>query len=77
MGSIMSAISDDIDEYEALCEKYNEKIRYSVGGPDCYGEHARLLKERQRREWENERATREAARIAALPLQDDVPFIRQ
>jgi hypothetical protein len=50
MGSIMSAISDDIDEYVRLCEKYNEKVQYSSGSADCYGEHARKLKERNRSE---------------------------
>lgn len=54
MGSIMSAIRDDIDE--SLCEKYGEKIRYSptaqgVQLPDCYGEHAGSLKYRARVEY--------------------------
>lgn len=51
MGSIVSAVADDEDEYEALCKKYGEQVRYSLGHPNCYGEHARQLKERQRNEW--------------------------
>lgn len=47
MGSIMSAISDDIDTYEGLCQQYGEKVQYTHGGPDCYGSHAADLKKRQ------------------------------
>lgn len=39
MGSIMSAISDDIEEYEALCKRYGEEVQYKHSGPDCYGKH--------------------------------------
>lgn len=46
MGSIMSAIRDDIEEYEALCERYGERPQYSYGSADCYGEHAKELKKR-------------------------------
>ncbi len=56
MGSIMSAIRDDIEEYEALCEKYGEKVSYKptaqgVQLPDCYGDHAAQLKFRSRVEY--------------------------
>jgi hypothetical protein len=56
MGSIMSAIRDDIDEYEALCEKYGEEVQRkpTVQGimlPDAYGEHADALKFRSRVEY--------------------------
>lgn len=53
MGSIISAIHDDINEYVALCEHFGEKIQYSPDHygrqlEDCYGAHATELKERQR-----------------------------
>lgn len=56
MGSIMSAIRDDIEEYEALCAKYGEKVHHKptaqgVPLPDCYGEHAAQLKFRSRVEY--------------------------
>jgi hypothetical protein len=45
--------------YEALGEKYGEKVeyKYGVGGssPDCYGEHAGRLKFRARVEYAMER----------------------
>ena len=52
MGSIMSAIRDDIEEYEALCSKYGEGIQYSPSGSAaCYSDHAARLKFRSRVEW--------------------------
>lgn len=59
MGSVISAINDDMDEYEHLCEKYGEKVQYWTGGPHCYGEHALGLKKRLREEQriEHERRT--------------------
>jgi hypothetical protein len=56
MGSIMSAIRDDIEEYEALCAKYGEKVRtkptaQGVQLPDCYGKHAAEMKFRARVEF--------------------------
>lgn len=55
MGSILSAIRDDMDRYEYLCEKYGEEPQYtkdSRGIPllACYGEHAAELEERARAE---------------------------
>jgi predicted HicB family RNase H-like nuclease len=44
MGSIMSAISDDIDTYEHLCGRYGEKVQYSHGSANPYGEHCEELK---------------------------------
>lgn len=62
MGSITSAVSDDIDEYEALCRRYGEEVRYAsaAGGstPDCYGSHAEELKRRRAAELEASRASR-------------------
>ena len=57
MGSIISAIHDDMEDYERLCEKYGEKPRvkpdaYGNRLLDCYGAHATELKRRQRLEWE-------------------------
>ncbi|MES3004592.1 MAG: hypothetical protein V4690_00595 [Patescibacteria group bacterium] len=47
----MSAISDDIREYEFLCGKYNEKVVYSDDrSPDCYGSHAKKLITRARQD---------------------------
>jgi len=56
MGSIMSAIRDDIEEYEALCAKYGEKVHYKptaqgVQLPDCYGAHADAMKFRRNVEY--------------------------
>jgi hypothetical protein len=42
----MSAIHDDIKEYEALCKKYGESVQYKAGSPDCYGAHAADLEKR-------------------------------
>jgi len=54
MGSIISAINDDINHYYYLCEKYNEKPQMiEIKGwpePDCYGKHATELKDRLRDE---------------------------
>lgn len=50
MGSIMSAIRDDINEYLRLCKLYNEEARYTFSGPDCYGKHAKELEERRKKE---------------------------
>jgi hypothetical protein len=50
MGSIISKISEDIDQYVWLCEYYDEKPEYSHGSESCYGEHAKKLKARFQRE---------------------------
>ncbi len=60
MGSIISAIHDDMEDYERLCERYGEKphVKPDVRGIpllDCYGAHASKLKERERLEWETDR----------------------
>lgn len=60
MGSIISAINDDIKEYEYLCKKFNEKPQSSPDAYgnmllDCYGKHAMELKERNRLEWLNKK----------------------
>ncbi len=56
MGSIISAIYDDINEYESLCRKYGEEVRtsfdrYGIATPDCYSEHADELRKRRNEEW--------------------------
>lgn len=43
MGSILSAVSDDMDAYDALCQHYQEKA------VDCYTDHTKLL-----RKWRDE-----------------------
>lgn len=55
MSNIISAIYDDIDEYEALCKKYNEKPVVDKTGINPYCEHARQLKTKQHKEWEEQR----------------------
>lgn len=50
MSDICSAIHDDIKEYVRLCAKYNENVVWSHGSEDCYGSHAKLLKEREKQE---------------------------
>jgi hypothetical protein len=51
MGSINSAIDNDMDDYLYLCKKFNEKPQYSLDAYgnnllDCYGKHATDLKKR-------------------------------
>ena len=51
MGSLLSAVADDIAEYEWLCMKYDEEIQltqdvYGNWSPDCYSTHAAELKHR-------------------------------
>lgn len=49
MTDIISAIGADIREYEELCAAYCEPIQMLEDGyPDCYGEHAKELKDRRR-----------------------------
>lgn len=55
MGDILKAIHDDMEEYEDLCQKYGEEVQSTptsqgVYLPDCYGNHARQLKERARKD---------------------------
>lgn len=52
MSNIISAINDDIDEYIYLCEKYNEKPETDKSGINPYCFHARQLKQRRNKEWE-------------------------
>jgi uncharacterized protein YeaO (DUF488 family) len=64
MSNILSAIQDDIDEYEALCRRFKEPIQtkydsYGNNLPDCYGAHALALKTRLREE-STPKATKEA-----------------
>lgn len=65
MGSILSAIYDDEREYEYLCRKFGEAVRYKNGMPDCYGSHAQELAKRE----ELERAINAAARQSFNRLQ--------
>ena len=57
MGSIISAIHDDIEEYKSLCKKYGEQVQYSKDAygystPDCYSKHATELRARSWKEWQ-------------------------
>lgn len=78
MGSLISAIADDEDEYDALCKKYGEKRQ---GSP--YSVHAHQLKERASREYRAEREAQFKAeqapilmRKALQKLLDAIPDIR-
>ena len=56
MGSILSAIDDDMEEYRALCKHFGESVQSSKDAygnwlPDCYGEHAKSLKKRRQEEF--------------------------
>ncbi len=60
MSDILSAISDDIEEYEDLCQQFGEQVQRSDdGSPDCYGSHAKILKKRAKE-------AEETIRIATL-----------
>lgn len=59
MGSILSAIYDDEREYEYLCRKFGEVVRYKNGMSDCYGEHAKSLARREELELAINRASKE------------------
>jgi len=50
MSDIISAIHDDMDDYEFLCEKYGERVRMKDFEPDCYGAHAKKLEKREQKE---------------------------
>ena len=55
MSNIFSAIIDDINAYESLCRLYDEEVVYIDSGhtPDCYGEHAKMLKKRHKAQLDN------------------------
>jgi hypothetical protein len=47
MGSLTSAIRDDILDYVRRCQIFGEDVQYSPdGSPDCYGSHAEKLSKR-------------------------------
>ena len=46
MSNVISKIYDDMDRYEALCEKYGETPEYDDFGPDPYGAHAKSINKR-------------------------------
>jgi hypothetical protein len=51
MGSILSAIDDDMDDYVALCERFGEQPQRAPDAYvnlllDCYGAHAKELRKR-------------------------------
>jgi len=55
MSNILKAIHDDMEWYETLCERFNEKPQRSPDAYgnmllDCYGKHADKLQERYDRE---------------------------
>ena len=43
MSDILSAISDDIDSYVALCKRFNEEPERDKSGLDPYGDHAKKI----------------------------------
>jgi hypothetical protein len=55
MGSLMSAIRDDIQEYVSLCNLYGHEVRYRKDAygnstEDCYGSHSEQLHKRKEQE---------------------------
>lgn len=45
MSDTLSVIRDHMKDYELLCEKYGEKVRYDKNGnPDYFSKHARALR---------------------------------
>lgn len=49
MGSSLSAIYDDVQEYARLCAKYGEEPVRDEVGINPYSDHAKELKNRARR----------------------------
>ena len=69
MSDIISAIKDDMNEYEDLCRQYGETPirtpdRWGKMLLDCYGNHAQDLKKRARLEYAQERERLEYERKA-------------
>lgn len=66
MGSILSAIVDDIEEYRYLCARFNEPVQYSrtaqgIPVEDCYGSHMDHLRELRQK--------LEARKLVHIPLK--------
>ena len=45
MGSALSKIQDDMDDYQWLCDLFDEEIQHKANAhglriPDCYGSHS-------------------------------------
>ncbi len=81
MGNILSAIQDDIKEYEYLCRKYKEEVQtkfdaYGNRGPDCYGSHAQELKNRLQEESQPkaEASAPDVTPVAEESLEDGAPI---
>ena len=56
MSDLMSAIRQDMQKYEDLCKLFGEEVqytkdRYGVTRIDCYGKHAKSLKEKDLMGW--------------------------
>ncbi len=69
MGSILSAIRDDEDEYYDLCQRYGEPSQ--PGGP--YNAHCNALKKRAREEWEDKNKASFMAAVAPKPKAPPKP----
>ena len=69
MSNILKAISDDHDEYTALCQKFGEQMQFKDGKPDLYGSHARELGRRAHDE-------DEAIRIAGVERSAEYRTLR-
>lgn len=65
MSDIISAIHDDMNEYEDLCRRFGEEVvRKWVGYqhlPDCYSEHAKILVKRAHDEYAAKSAAQRTA----------------
>ena len=54
MGDILKAVHDDTEDYLDLCKEYGETPEKDELGPNPYGKHAHLLKQRKKKEREQE-----------------------
>lgn len=76
MGDVLSATSDDMQDYSFLCKRYGEEPQskpdaWGNSTLDCYGKHARGLKQRLREERDSTRAMKKP------PLSPSVPTFKK
>lgn len=73
MTDILSAVANDMAEYECLCILYDEEIQttqdaYGKWLPDCYSEHANKLKQQHLDNISNPAVKKTIASIADVTL---------
>ena len=74
MGSIISAIHDDIEDYEFLCKHFGEEVQRKATAngsvlPDCYGTHSKELEDRLREEQKNKKNKKKEPEIRSLQMR--------